>query len=169
MSIMKLIELIGAKSSEPSFWGVLLLLLSIGVEVTPIKFNPWSAILGWIGSRINSGLNDKLKDIDKKVNKLGDDLDKHIAESAAKEVKDTRRDILDFCNSCMNGRKHTKEQFEFVIRQCDDYEKYIEDNKIKNGVVDAAIKEIRRLNSKCIQENSYLKEGEDYEIHDRMA
>ncbi len=165
MTVAKLVELIGEKSSELSFWGIIILILSIGVEFTPIKFNPWSTILGWIGSRLNSRLNAKLTEIDNKVDKLGNDLDKHIVESLAKEIKDTRRDILDFCNACMNGRKHTKEQFEFVIKQCDEYETYIEKNHVRNGVVDAAIKEIRRLNQKCIQENSYLKEGEDYEVH----
>ena len=165
MTVAKLVELIGEKSSELSFWGIVVLILSIGVEFTPIKFNPWSTILGWIGSRLNSRLNAKLSEIDNKVDKLSNDLDKHIVESLAKEVKDTRRDILDFCNACMNGRKHTKEQFEFIIKQCDEYETYIEKNHVRNGVVDAAIKEIRRLNQKCIQENSYLKEGEDYEVH----
>ena len=163
MTVAKLIEMIGGKTDEWSFWMIIIFLLSIGVEFTPIKWNPWSAILGWIGSRLNSRLNAKLNEIDLKVDKLSDDLDKHIAESFAKELRDTRKDILNFCNSCMIGTKHTREQFEFVIKQCDAYEKYIEDNKIKNGVVDAAIKEIRRLNQKCIEENSYLKEGEDYQ------
>ena len=166
MTVDKLIQLIGEQSNEITFWGVIILLLSIGVEITPIKWNPWSAILGWIGSRLNSRLNAKLTNIEAKVDKLGSDLDQHIAESTEKELKDTRRDILNFCNSCMNGRKHTREQFEFVIKQCDDYEKYIEEKHIKNGVVSDAMKEIRRLNAKCIRENSYLKEGEDYEIHD---
>ena len=165
MTVAKLVELIGDKSGDLSFWAGLLFIVSLFVEFTPIKFNPWSIILGWIGSKFNSRINDKLKEIDGKVTKLSTELDKHIEESAAKEVKDTRRDILEFCNSCMNGRKHTKEQFEFVIKQCDDYETYIRTNKIKNGVVDAAITEIRRLNLKCIQENSYLKEGENYEVH----
>lgn len=165
MTVTKLIELIGAKSGEWSFWGIVLLLLSIGVEFTPIKWNPWSAILGWIGSRLNSRLSKELKDLNTKVDKLSTDLDKHIKESEKKEIQDTRRDILNFCNACMNGQKHTREQFEFVIKQCDNYETYIQNNKIKNGVVDAAIKEIRRLNQKCIEENSYLKEGEDYEVH----
>ena len=165
MTVAKLVELIGEKSGELSFWAIIVFVLSIGVEFTPIKFNPWSAVLGWIGSRLNSRLNAKLTEIDNKVDKLNNDLDKHIAESFAKEIRDTRRDILDFCNACMNGRKHTKEQFEFVIKQCDEYEAYIEKNHIRNGVVDAAIQEIRRLNQRCIRENSYLKEGEDHEIH----
>lgn len=165
MTVAKLVELIGAKSGELSFWAIVLLILSVGVELTPIKFNPWSTILNWIGSKFNTQINAKLKDIDEKVNKLNNDLDKHIAESNEKELRDTRKDILNFCNSCMTGQKHTKEQFEFVIKQCDNYETYIQENKIKNGIIDAAIKEIRRLNQKCIQENSYLREGEDYEVH----
>jgi hypothetical protein len=163
MTVAKLIDMIGAMKSELGFWGLVLLLLSIGVEFTPIKWNPWSAILGWIGSKLNSRLNAKLIEIGSKVDKLNTDLDKHIAESMAKEIRDTRMNILDFCNACMNKRKHTREQFEFVLKQCDDYERYIEENHVKNGVVDAAIKEIRRLNEKCIQENSYLKEGEDHD------
>lgn len=165
MTISKIVEMVGAHSDQLTFWGVLILILSIGVEFTPIKINPWSSLLSWIGSKLNSKLNAKLTEIDTKVDKLSNDLDKHIAESNSKELKDTRRDILEFCNSCMNGRKHTKEQFEFVIKQCDEYAKYIEENRIKNGVIDDAMKEIRRLNLKCIQENSYLREGEDYEIH----
>ena len=61
----------------------------------------------------------------------------------------------------MNNRKHTKEQFDFMIRECDEYEKYIKKNDVKNGVIEAAIKEIRRLYEKCIQEHSFLKEGTD--------
>lgn len=165
MTVAKLVEMIGAKSGELTFWGLVVLVLSIGIEFTPIKWNPWSAIFGWIGSRLNSKMYNKVAEIDAKVDALSTEFDKHVAESVAKEIKDTRRDILEFSNSCMNGRKHTKEQFEFVIKQCDDYEAYITENKIKNGFVDAAIQEIRRRNLKCIQENSYLKEGEDYEIH----
>lgn len=56
-----------------------------------------------------------------------------------------RRDILNFYDACRNGQKHTKEQFDFIIHQCDCYEKYIQDHDIKNGIIEVAIKEIRRL------------------------
>ena len=86
MTVAKLVELIGAKSGELSFWAIVLLILSVGVELTPIKFNPWSTILNWIGSKFNTQINAKLKDIDEKVKKLNNDLDKHIAESNEKEL-----------------------------------------------------------------------------------
>lgn len=152
-----------------SFWGIAIFLMSIGVELIPkVKWSPWSALIRWIGSRFNSKIDAKMdvvrkevKDLDGKIDDVRTELSKHISESEIKALQDTRRDILEFSNSCMNGRKHTKEQYDFMINQCDTYEKYIQKNQIKNGVIEAAIKEIRRLYDKCIQEHSFLKEGED--------
>ena len=145
-----------------SFWGVVAFLMSIGIEIIPkIKLKPWSTLLEWIGSKINARTIAKVDELSSKVELLQNELKKHITDSEDKSLQDIRRDILDFCNSCMNGRRHTKEEFDFVLKQCDEYEIYIEKNKVKNGVISAAIREIRRLNDKCIQENSFLKEGEE--------
>lgn len=160
MTFHEFIASIGFKSGI-SFWGILAFLMSIGIEIVPkIKWKPWSSLITWIGSKLNAEVYVKVDALNKKVDAVQIELKKHIVDSEAQSLQETRRDILEFCNSCMNGRRHTKEQFDFVIRQCDGYEKYIETNDIKNGVVSAAIKEIRRLNDKCIQENSFLKEGE---------
>lgn len=136
--------------------------MSIGIEIVPkIKWKPWSTLLEWIGSKINAKTISKVEELSSKVELLQNELKKHITDSEDKSLQDIRRDILNFCNSCMNGRQHTKEEFDFVLKQCDEYEIYIEKNKVKNGVISAAIREIRRLNDKCIQENSFLKEGEE--------
>lgn len=152
-----------------SFWGIVVFLMSIGIEIIPkFKWNPWSSLIKFIGSRFNEkidkkieGLNTTIGSINTKVEQVDKDLKKHIKETEQAVLQDQRRDILDFCNACMNKRRHTKEQFDFVIKECDAYEKYIKKNEIKNGVIEAAIKEIRRIYDKCIQENSFLKEGED--------
>lgn len=171
-------------TNKVTFWGVIVFLTSIGIEIFPkIKWNPWSSLIKWIGSKFNDKIDSKIGDLkisfskkldgfgksvddricelDRKVDKLQSDLSGHVIEAENKNLQDIRRDILDFCNACMNGRKHTKEQFDFVIHQCDYYEKYIHEHDIKNGVIEAAIKEIRRLYDKCIQEHSFLKEGEE--------
>lgn len=160
-------------TNKVTFWGVIVFLTSIGIEIFPkIKWNPWSSLIKWIGSKfndkidtkidaLNKSMDVKIQSVDKKVDKLQFDLSAHVLESENKNLQDIRRDILDFCNACMNKRRHTKEQFDFVIRQCDYYETYIHDHDIKNGVIEAAIKEIRRLYDKCIQEHSFLKEGEE--------
>ena len=145
-----------------SFWGVVAFLMSIGIEIIPkIRWKPWSTLLTWIGTRINAHVYDKVDALDKKVEALNNELKKHIEDSNAKSLEDTRLSILDFCNSCMNKRRHTQEEYEFIMNQCDEYEKYIETNQIKNGVITSAIKEIRRLYDWCIQNDAFLKEGEE--------
>lgn len=160
-------------TNKVTFWGVIVFLTSIGIEIFPkIKWNPWSSLIKWIGSKfndkidtkidaLNKSMDAKIQSVDNKVDKLQSDLSAHVLESENKNLQDIRRDILNFCNSCMNAQSHTKEQFDFVIHQCDYYERYIQDHDIKNGVIEAAIKEIRRLYEKCIQEHSFLKEGEE--------
>ena len=132
---------------------VLVVVLSL-VQISKIPWNPWSWILKKVGCLLNVEIMDKVKAIEKK-------LDDHIKESEQKDLVDTRRDILSFCNSCMNHRRHTKEQFVFVIKECDSYEKYVEENHIRNGEVTAAIEEIRRLYKRCLQQGDFLKEGEE--------
>lgn len=167
MTFQEFLESTGLTAT--SFWGIVIFLTSIGIEVIPkIKWNPWTTLIKWIGEQFNAKLDAKLDTVrgeivvlDKKIDYVQDELSKHITESEIKSLQDTRRDILDFCNACMNNRKHTKEQFDFMIQECDEYEKYITKNDVKNGVIEAAIKEIRRLYEKCIQEHSFLKEGEN--------
>lgn len=152
MSLNDMISLATVKDTL-STGGIIFVIIASLLQFSKININPWDKILGWIGDRINKKTNERIDNLENK-------LDKHITESELKDVQDIRRVILDFANSCMYGRKHTKEQFDFVIKECDDYEDYIERKKIKNGVVTSAIKEIRRLYDKCVQENSFLKEQE---------
>lgn len=159
MSLKDLLSLTAIKNGV-SVGGLIFIIIASLLQFSKININPWDAILGWIGNKLNAKMNKRLDLMDKEIARLNDSLKGHISESEEKSLQDTRRDILDFANACMNGRKHTKEQFDFVISECDNYESYIESKNIKNGVVTSAIKEIRRLNDKCIQENSFLKEQE---------
>jgi len=140
-----------------SIGAILLVIILSLIQVSKIQINPWDAILRWIGNRLNSDIKKKVDEVEKK-------LDKHILESETKDLRDTRQYILDFANSCMYGRKHTQEQFRFVIKKCDEYEKYVEENHIKNGEITSAIVYIRRLYSKCMQNNSFLQEGDSLAI-----
>lgn len=145
----------GAKDEISIGFLILIVLMSL-VQVSKININPWDWFFGLIGKKLNKEVFEKVDAIDKK-------LDDHIKEDQTEKLESMRRDILEFANSCMNKRKHTQEQFTFVIKKCDEYEKYIEDNHIKNGEISSAIEEIRRLNTKCRQENSYLKPGEEFD------
>ena len=148
---MNIIEILDIKTGV-SVGAFLFAVLMTIIQIAPIKINPWDKILTWLGNHMNA-------DIVKRVDVIEGKLDEHIKDSSEERIRKVRADILDFANACMNGRKHTKEEFEFVISECDAYEKHIEKMQIKNGVATAAIREIRRLYEKGISENSFLKEG----------
>ena len=156
MTLQAVWDLITGAKDEISIGFLIVIILMTFVQVSKININPWDWFFGLIGKKLNKELLDKVDEVDKK-------LDNHIKEDEKEKLESMRRDILEFANSCMNKRKHTQEQFTFVIKKCDEYEKYIEDNHIKNGEISSAIEEIRRLNTKCRQENSYLKPGEEFD------
>lgn len=150
---MNLIQAIDLKEGASAVVFLLLFFMTI-IQIAPIKLNPWDKILRWFGNHMNA-------DIVKRVDVIEEKLDEHIKDSSEERIRKVRADILDFGNACMNGRPHTKEEFEFVISECDQYEKHIEKLQIKNGVATATIREIRRLYEKHLQNNTFLKEGED--------
>ncbi len=148
---MSIMDIFGLKAGISTGAFVILAIMTL-IQITPIKLNPWDSILKWIGNHMNV-------DMSKRVDVIEEKLDEHIRDSFDERIRKIRADILDFGNACMNGRPHTKEEFEFVIAECDQYEKHIEKTQSRNGVATATISEIRRLYEKGIQDNSFLKEG----------
>lgn len=124
-------------------------ILSIFVEISPIKINPLSTLLRWIGDALNKDTREQLSSISVKLGDVSDRIDKI-------EINDMRSTILDFSNSCMNERKHTKEEFEHIIDLHTQYEDTISKKNMRNGRVDLAFKYISELYTKCLNENSFL-------------
>ena len=147
------------------------------IEVTPIKINPWSSLFGWIEDKATRKVRNEISTLIKKyddnlkshidtsvqiINKMDaieEKLDKHILESVEKDVRDRRVAILDFANACMNKRNHTKEEFDYILHECDLYVQYCEENEIPNSVADESISEIKRIYKEKLRTNTFLKEG----------
>lgn len=127
----------------------IVIFLSIFIEIVPIKINPISWFFKWIGKTVNKDINEKLNKVSTKLEDVSDRIDKI-------EINDMRSAILDFANSCMNERKHTKEEFEHIIDLHTQYEETINKKGLKNGRVDLAFKYISDLYTRCLNENSFL-------------
>lgn len=126
-----------------------ILFISIFIEVVPIKINPLSLLIHWIGDKLNKDTKESLSSISLQLDNMSYRIDKI-------EINDMRSTILDFTNSCMNGQNHTKEEFEHIIDLYTAYEEVIEKCGIKNGRIDLAYKYISELYTTCLKENSFL-------------
>ena len=120
----------------------------IVIDLTPgVKFQPVRWLLKRLGNLINADIKKQL-----------DELQKEVTEFKADSW---RTEILDFSDSCMNHRRHTKEQFDHVIEILDRYDKYITEYKLTNGQVDVAHEYILEIYKQCIRENDFALDEEE--------
>lgn len=127
----------------------------IVIDLTPgIKFQPVRWVLKRLGNLINARVNEQYEKIQKRL----DELQMEVTEF---KVDSWRTEILDFSDSCMNHRRHTKEQFDHVIDTLNKYEKYITENKLTNGQVDVAHEYILEIYKQCIRENDFALDEEE--------
>lgn len=120
--------------------------LSVFVEITPVKINPISAFLRWIGKQMTKELMDKMDTLDKKVNAL-----------EKSDAVDCRVRILTFADEIRRGVRHSKETFDQSLSDIDAYERYCADNPdfLNNRTVAAKAK-ILETYSKCMDDNDFL-------------
>ena len=117
-------------------------------EITPIKIKPFTALLNWIGKRLNKGIEEKLIDVETKVDTVQIDLQNHKVES-------WRRDILNFADSLSLGRDKSKEQFLYIISLHDVYLKYIQEKGIINGQINVAYDYIEKQYNEHLENNDF--------------
>ena len=156
---MTLNDIIDQVTSNPTI--IVILLLSL-VQITPIKINPWTSLVVWIGNIITQPVQDELKGVGNKLDNVEKDLSEFKKEQEEKDANDTRRFVFDFANACRNGRLHTRKQWNFVLTQIDEYEDYVEKKGIKNGVFKGEDEYLRERYKSRLVKNDFLLE-DDYD------
>ena len=131
-----------------NIWQILLA-GSLLIQITPIKINPWSALVKWIGKTLTGDACNKIDTLVKKI----DSLDSEVKENEKDRI---RWEILDFANSCHHGRKHTKDEFQHIIELNDKYNFLLEKTKDKNGVFAAEYTYIDKLYKELNLTDSFL-------------
>lgn len=128
------------------------------VQIAPIKINPWSKLLNWIGFQINKDLHEEVTKLDAKIceveNRVGT-LNNDVSED---RVQRKRWHILDFTNTCRQGRLHTKEEWDHCLDELEWYETYCENNGIPNGVITESAKWLRARYSEHMENDDFLKD-----------
>ena len=124
-------------------------ILSVFFELTPIKINPISSLLKYIGAKLNEDVIAEVTSMKEEIKKIDDKVDQN-------EIDRIRWEILDFANSCRNQQKHTREEFLHIIDLNQKYHAIIDEKEIKNGQIDIEYGFIEKLYNRCLEDNSFL-------------
>ena len=108
------------------------------VEVIPIKINP----LRWLRQLMFGDILKKIEELRKELTDI--------------KVQNWRWNVLDFANSCRNGRRHSHDEWQHAITQLADYEEYTDRNKIVNGVFEEDAKFLREEYQEHCKNNDFL-------------
>ena len=132
-------------------------ILSIFIEFTPIKLNPVSALLNWIGRRINKALLDRIDELEENVNTIGDNQKAMEADIEKRDAINCRVRILRFSDEIRRKIKHSQESFDQVLDDLDVYEKYCAAHpEFKNNKTMSAKERIKAAYDGCMEQNDFL-------------
>ena len=110
--------------------------------------------------RTNAGIDEMKKGTSKNCELLKKRLDGVEKSNDIQTIRQIRAHVLDFANSCMNKRRHTKLEFENIIAENEDYEKLVKKHKIRNAVYKEDFEFVMKVYHKCQEEGSFLKESD---------
>lgn len=143
---MQLLELLKCYTSEIVAW---LALFSIVVEVAPIKINPWTKMLKFIGNKMNADILDRLNQMERQLKSQDDKIDNN-------EKDRIRYEILDFARACRKHEKHTKEEFDHIFEQYDKYEVILAKLEQPNGKVTQAMHFISEVYQDILADDGFI-------------
>ena len=141
------------------FWsggGMVLVLLSL-IEVSPIKINPWSAIIHFVGRRLNADVMARLDTMQQCQTETRERLDEHIAKDDAQTASLWRTQILRFNDELIDDKHHTREHFIEILAVIDAYEDYCRSHPdYKNNRCICAVANIKRVYNERLQKHDFL-------------
>lgn len=142
---MHVLDFIRENLSELALW---LGGLSLLVEVTPIKVNPWTYILESIGKRMNASIISRLDAVEVQLKAQDAKIDNN-------EKDRIKHEILDFVRAVRKNELPTKEEFDHILEQYDKYEVILAKLEQPNGKVIQAMKFINTVYLDAITEGKF--------------
>ena len=127
-----------------------LFLLSLFIEIAPIKINPISKFLKWLGRKINSDVLEKVDELEKEVAKMREENEQQVVVSC-------RYRILRFGDEVLHEVRHSKDHFEQILLDITAYERYCEDHEnFKNNITQTTTEIILERYKKCLENKDFL-------------
>lgn len=122
------------------------------IQISPIKFDPWTAIARALGKAFNGEV---LQEISETKRKLED----HIKVDDERNADLHRSRILEFNTELLRKQRHTREDFIEILSEIDKYEKYCKSHpEYKNSRCVHAIANIGRVYDELLTTGKFLAE-----------
>lgn len=133
-------------------FGSIAAILSVFVEIIPIKVSPLSYLFKKFGKAINA-------DVNSKVDKLTDEVSNLKNTTQENRRKELKIHISNFASDLRHGIRKSESQFIAIIELCDEYLNNNWNSKVR---LDAEFikDEYLRLGEKVKKHEIYIKEGE---------
>ncbi len=150
--MQKLIETISTVSVGQVLAGGagVIALASVFIEITPVKINPVSKFLAWLGRKING-------EVISKVDKLEEQITTMQKVNDEQEAINCRYRILRFGDEVKHGTRHSQEHFEQILADIDAYEIFCKDHKdFKNNKTRVTTERILDVYRECVETDDFL-------------
>lgn len=134
----------------------ILIILTVFIQITPIKWNPITSFVTWIGKIITKEIDEKFNKLDLKINNINANVNEVASQVEENEKDRIRWEVLDFANSCHIGKLHTKDEYQHIIALNDKYHKLLAITDDQNGVFDAEYVYIQKLYAERLEKNDFL-------------
>ena len=138
---MTIYEVLGKLTGgELAGWAVVLLILLLSlIQIAPVRLNPWDNILGWFGRKINGETDKRLKTVEKQIRDMW--------------INNHRQCILTFARECRADIEHSSDEWTNVLNVAEEYEKYVDENKVTNGIITQDTEYLRKLYQEMSREH----------------
>ena len=130
MTIVEVFQKITAGEAAGWVLAAIVLLFSL-IQISPLKLNPWDNIFGWIGKKVNGAADKKMEELEKQISNMW--------------VNDHRQKILTFARECRVDIAHSSDEWSNVLNVAEEYEHYVEEKHITNGIITQDTEYLRKL------------------------
>ena len=128
----------------------LITVASVFIEISPVKINPISKFLAWLGRKING-------EVIAKVDKLETEVTAMRKVNGEQEAINCRYRILRFGDEVKHGTRHSQEHFEQILADIDAYEIFCKDHKdFKNNKTRVTTERILDVYRECVETDDFL-------------
>lgn len=116
----------------------IVILLSL-IQISPLKLNPWDKLLGWFGKKLNGATERRLETVEKQIRDMW--------------INNHRQTVLTFARECRADIEHSSDEWTNVLNVAEEYEKYVIENKITNGIITQDTVYLRKLYQELSREH----------------